>query len=609
MAVTKDRITIAAGYWRLGFNVLAVGPDKRSIGRWKPWKFARQTEDDLQGLPWDDAKTAALAAISGPVSDGLVCLDFDKAPGLNVVQGALGRLSLPTGYPWVVRTPGKGGGWHVWLRSHDLAAELARRGLDAGKTAFEGPYPGADHVELRWNGCYTLLPPSVHPDGGRYEFWGATPQEPPAEVEGRRLARFVEWRGRRETEPLRVVHDDRDHSDEIARALQTCVEKIESAEMRNNTLNRCAYLMGGMAWAGADEGECRRVLVAAAMRAGLPEHECHPTFESGWENGKDDRVVFEPPPITTIFGKARKPDTEPVESEERQSVSWDSAQATERFKYDLGRRERGEIQGLPWPPHWGTLGRTLGPMEPGTFTVIAARPSVGKTIFASQLQAFLCDKGHRVLYVTRELTPERLVRRHVVAEGACMERLRTGRLEWVDRQALERYEARQAAWPVRYDHRSNTVPDIAWEARNFGAELVIVDYLQRMAYETEKEYAAITRLVNEFQDFAMGSGIPVLCLSQLSRPMKGQDHKPPSMSDTRGSGAVEERATSLVLLHRDWITEETEQYGRKQRIATCKLETGMFLVAKNADGEADKSICMRVDGAAMMIVEQMRAAA
>jgi replicative DNA helicase len=81
------------------------------------------------------------------------------------------------------------------------------------------------------------------------------------------------------------------------------------------------------------------------------------------------------------------------------------------------------------------------------------------------------------------------------------------------------------------------------------------------------------------------------------------------MSDTRGSGAVEERATSLVLLHRDWITEETEQYGRKQRIATCKLETGMFLVAKNADGEADKSICMRVDGAAMMIVEQMRAAA
>jgi len=277
-----------------------------------------------------------------------------------------------------------------------------------------------------------------------------------------------------------------------------------------------------------------------------------------------------------------------------------SEEATALFLADLDRRARGEVRGLPWPPSWSRLGEAIGPLEPGTLTVIAARPSMGKTIFAQQYQAFLSDRGFRVLYVSRELTPERLVRRHLVREGASIQRLKIGKLTEEDLQAKERYLERQRSWSVLYDHVSRTTAEIGKVASEHQAECIMVDYLQRLAYNEEKEYAALTRLANEFQDLALDMDIPVILVSQLSRPLKGQDHKPPTMSDVRGSGAIEERAATIVLLHRDWKTTKNDQ-GRE--VATLRLETGSFIVAKNADGEADLWQPMVVQGERMRIVE------
>ena len=98
-----------------------------------------------------------------------------------------------------------------------------------------------------------------------------------------------------------------------------------------------------------------------------------------------------------------------------------------------------------------------------------------------------------------------------------------------------------ADWKVSYSSdATRTVEGILTEVILTEPELVIVDYLQRLAYDTEREYAAITRIVNELQDLTLAMNVPLVCLSQLSRPLKGQEYKPPTMSDTRGSGAVEE---------------------------------------------------------------------
>jgi len=275
------------------------------------------------------------------------------------------------------------------------------------------------------------------------------------------------------------------------------------------------------------------------------------------------------------------------------------------FAKDLDRRRKGEIVGLPWPPEWSALGKRIGPLEPGSLTVVAARPSVGKTMLGLQLQRYLCGQGNKVLFVSRELTITRLIRRHISSYGADLRNLQTGKLNDRDNKAMDIYLKESSGWPVLYDHSSRTIEDIKREVELNKPDLVIVDYLQRLAYDTEKEYAAITRIVNELQDLTLETDTPVVCLSQLSRPMKGMENKSPSMSDVRGSGAVEERAANMILLHRKYETSEEEQYGKKVEVCKAPSNNGYFIVSKAADGETGHPIPITFSGSGMRITETL----
>jgi KaiC/GvpD/RAD55 family RecA-like ATPase len=297
--------------------------------------------------------------------------------------------------------------------------------------------------------------------------------------------------------------------------------------------------------------------------------------------------------------------TLPDERPHEQAWSATSDEALYAFTKDLDRRKNGEIVGLPWPPEWPGLSRYVGPLEPGSLTVIAARPSIGKSLFALQLQRWLCSKGHRVLFVSRELTKVRLIRRQVTSFGADLKRLQSGRLVENDVKAFDNYMAQSKGWKVRYDDHSQTVADIGKEAALTKPDIIIIDYLQRLAYDTEKEYAAITRIVNELQDLTLSTNVPVVCLSQLARPLKGNEWKQPNMSDIRGSGAVEERAANIILLHRIWDTTLEEKYGKQVKVAQKQTDDGLFLISKCADGEAGGYCRVLFNGARMSCQEKL----
>jgi replicative DNA helicase len=221
-------------------------------------------------------------------------------------------------------------------------------------------------------------------------------------------------------------------------------------------------------------------------------------------------------------------------------------------------------------------------------------------MMAQQLQAHLCDNGYRVLFVTRELTAERLGRRHIVREGGDMIRLRKGNIDLVDQQAIDQYVRRQEKWDVWYDFESRDVGAILKEAEIVEPDCIIIDYLQRLAYDTESEYAAITRIVNDVQDVSISLNVPLVLVSQLRRPMPGKEHIAPVSSDTRGSGAVEERATNLVLMHRKWETKKDEN-GRT--VSTRPMKEGSFIIAKNADGPSGSIIPVIFRGERMQVIE------
>ena len=77
---------------------------------------------------------------------------------------------------------GSGRGWHVWVLCPEAlsAGALPARTRTAG--VFVAPGNGFDHLELRWERCYTVAPPSVHPSGRRYRFVHGRPTTAPTLV-------------------------------------------------------------------------------------------------------------------------------------------------------------------------------------------------------------------------------------------------------------------------------------------------------------------------------------------------------------------------------------------------------------------------------------------
>lgn len=162
-----SRVALARQFHALGFNVLAVNGNKTPLGEWGQWHHDRQALADVHRLPWRKAK--AIGAVCGV--NGMTAIDFDKLP-YSVVAAFLEALALPHNYAWVVRSPG--GGWHVWVRC-DLPFGIRVRKTELGDNA--------PQIEVRHTGHQTILPPSRHPNGNRYQWAHAEPSAPPTWVE------------------------------------------------------------------------------------------------------------------------------------------------------------------------------------------------------------------------------------------------------------------------------------------------------------------------------------------------------------------------------------------------------------------------------------------
>jgi hypothetical protein len=217
-------------YHALGFNVIPTDRAKKPLVKWASapnWKITRQTPDDLAVMPWQRAR--GIAAVCGAVSGGLAVVDFDKQPDRDAVDQFLAALGLPGNYPWLVKTPG--GGWHVWLTS-PRGDKPAGEKIDG---RWDRPGLAGGHIELRYEGVLAMLPPSIHPNGGRYVFVNGAPDGPPATVDLDRLSAAYD----RVTEPPPAVekHPEPARRETVPGTFKDlyerwCVEVVEQAAIR-----------------------------------------------------------------------------------------------------------------------------------------------------------------------------------------------------------------------------------------------------------------------------------------------------------------------------------------------------------------------------------------
>lgn len=225
----------------------------------------------------------------------------------------------------------------------------------------------------------------------------------------------------------------------------------------------------------------------------------------------------------------------------------------------------GAMTGVP------SLDNVLGAMLPGEITVLAARTGVGKTSLAGQIAAHNAARGRGVLYASLEMTASELVARQLCgAAGVSGVRLRTRNLDASDRKKLVEAFNQLGDLPLwLWSPSSTTLSRLRGIARVQHAQhrlrLLVVDYLGLIRPEGRHQarWEAVAEVSCGLKSLAKELSLPVLALAQLNR--EADRDEPPRLSQLRDSGAVEQDADVVLLLHRPKNNDETSCIIAKNR--------------------------------------------
>ncbi len=231
-----------------------------------------------------------------------------------------------------------------------------------------------------------------------------------------------------------------------------------------------------------------------------------------------------------------------------------------------------------------------GGLQPGSLTVIAARPSMGKTALALNIAQF-GGGGHNapVLIFSLEMPREQLLARMLSAEaGVDLSRLTRGLIDSAEFERVREAASRVAERNIFINDVSYlSAIDFRTQCRRFKAKypdvgLIVVDYLQLMhsgesAARTVNRVQEVTDISRMLKATARELDCPVIALSQLSRETERRPDKKPQMSDLRDSGSIEQDADVVMMLFREDYYTENENNDLKDSQADLRI-------AKNRNG-------------------------
>jgi replicative DNA helicase len=139
-----------------------------------------------------------------------------------------------------------------------------------------------------------------------------------------------------------------------------------------------------------------------------------------------------------------------------------------------------------------------------------------------------------------------------------MQKARSGYLSDPDRSRLVNITGQFYEAKLFIDDTSSvTVLDLKAKARRLkrehGIGLLIIDYLQliQAGIRTDTREQEIAYISRQLKALAKDLDIPIIVLSQLSRPQKGAEEKRPVLSDLRESGAIEQDADVVIFIHKE----------------------------------------------------------
>lgn len=226
----------------------------------------------------------------------------------------------------------------------------------------------------------------------------------------------------------------------------------------------------------------------------------------------------------------------------------------------------------------------------GGFHIVAARPGKGKSALAMQIALNAAKRGVKVLYISLEMSPDDCTSRLTANIAGISSRLLMfgGTLTEAEYAKYAEASAKLSELPIVFNRRTGMdmrgVTALAYKER---PGLIVLDHIGLLEQENKKAtlYESTTKNSRSAKLLAMRMNIPLLCLCQLNRAGasdRGGEFRA-TMANLRESGAIEQDADTVTLLHRpcekedrgEWDPDMLELYLDKNR----RGPTGMVRMA------------------------------
>lgn len=233
--------------------------------------------------------------------------------------------------------------------------------------------------------------------------------------------------------------------------------------------------------------------------------------------------------------------------------------------------------------------------------VIGARPGVGKTTTSLFLIYNFLKSGKRCLYYSIEATQGDIICRlaamnHFYETGQSLGmpeiKLKVINGEQSIKDYLESIENQLSVIDANEWTASKLVANVNYQRDNCKRmgepefDSIIIDYLQDLeSEEYTKQHSSVERLnvtVKIIRSACKKSGASWILLGQLNRNADNRNRKP-IISELKGSGAIEQAAGQIILLH-----QEEDENGRKMPVINVNVAKNRYGPVKNKDLHIDQ---------------------
>lgn len=207
----------------------------------------------------------------------------------------------------------------------------------------------------------------------------------------------------------------------------------------------------------------------------------------------------------------------------------------------------------------------LLPLRPGRVTVIGGRTSIGKSVAARDIARHVAvHLRERALLLSLEMDQDEVMHWLIAAQARVssntMEAKDMSETDWAN--VVKAREALIDA-PLFLDcNGKQTLASITRAVRAIRPKLLLIDYFQLVTTDpTKPRREGLEELSRGIKLLAKAEQVAVVFLSQINRAPTARQDKRPLLSDLRETGAIEQDADTVILLHRPDADDPLDRAG------------------------------------------------